>query len=129
MNEAILAIAMNLVRALTAPAEATLLFAGDAMMHQAQIDAARVADGAYDYSGCFDAIAPIVGASDYAVVNLETPIGTHNLPDIPVSTRRHRMSMRSVRPASTYFLRPTIIPSTAATKDCCIRSPYWIRPT
>lgn len=83
MNEAILAIAMNLVGALTAPAEATLLFAGDAMMHQAQIDAARMADGAYDYSGCFDAIAPIVGTADYAVVNLETPIGTHNFTGYP----------------------------------------------
>lgn len=54
---------------------ASIVFAGDAMQHQAQIDAARRADGTYDYSGCFDAVAPYVDAADYAVVNLETPLG------------------------------------------------------
>ena len=54
---------------------ADLLFAGDAMQHQAQIDAARRADGTYDYSGCFAEIAPYIKGADYAVVNLETPLG------------------------------------------------------
>jgi len=54
--------------------EAELLFAGDAMMHQGQIDAARAADGTYDFSDCFDAIRPYVSTADYAVVNLETPV-------------------------------------------------------
>lgn len=31
----------------------TLLFVGDLMQHQAQIDAARVSEGKYDYSSCF----------------------------------------------------------------------------
>ncbi|MCD8385777.1 MAG: CapA family protein [Bacteroidales bacterium] len=57
------------------PQEATLVFAGDAMMHQGQIDAARRADGTYDYSGYFAAIQPLVSGADYAVVNLETPLG------------------------------------------------------
>ena len=48
MNEAILAIVLKLTLALTADAEATLIFAGDAMMHQAQIDAARTSTGGYD---------------------------------------------------------------------------------
>ncbi len=55
--------------------EATLLFAGDAMMHQGQIDAARRADGTYDYSTCFADVAPIISRADLAVVNLETPLG------------------------------------------------------
>lgn len=31
----------------------TLLFVGDLMQHQAQIDAAHVSEGKYDYSSCF----------------------------------------------------------------------------
>ncbi len=53
--------------------EADLLFAGDAMMHQAQIDAARRPDGTYDYKECFSALAPFISKADFAVVNLETP--------------------------------------------------------
>lgn len=53
----------------------TLVFAGDAMQHAAQLDAARQADGLYDYSDCFTDIAPLISGADYAVVNLETPIG------------------------------------------------------
>lgn len=60
----------------TAPAEADLVFVGDAMQHQAQLDAAKACGGgAYDYSACFEAIEPLVSAADYAVVNLETPVG------------------------------------------------------
>lgn len=54
--------------------EVSLLFAGDAMQHQGQITSARTDEG-YDYSGCFKWIAPEVTAADYAVVNLEAPIG------------------------------------------------------
>ncbi len=61
--------------AMTRGQEATLLFAGDAMMHQAQLDAARQRDGSYDFSDYFTAIAPQVREADYAVVNLETPLG------------------------------------------------------
>lgn len=56
--------------------EAEIVFAGDAMMHQAQLDAARRTDGSYDFNGCFDAVAPWFQSADYAVVNLETPVGT-----------------------------------------------------
>ena len=56
---------------------ATLLFAGDAMQHQAQLDQA-LAEGngkTYDYSECFRLIAPTITEADYAVVNLEVPLG------------------------------------------------------
>lgn len=56
-------------------AEASLLFAGDAMMHKAQIEAARQPDGTYDYHNCFVEVAPIIKHADYAIVNLETPLG------------------------------------------------------
>ncbi len=55
--------------------EAELVFVGDAMQHQAQLDAARRPGGVYAYKGCFDSIAPILTTADYAVVNLETPVG------------------------------------------------------
>lgn len=58
-------------------ATATLLFAGDAMTHQAQIDQAHKLSGGngYDFSDCFTLIAPDIAKADYAVVNLETPLG------------------------------------------------------
>lgn len=56
---------------------ATLLFVGDAMQHQAQLDQAKVRAGGmgYDYSQCFTYIAPTVTEADYAVCNLEVPLG------------------------------------------------------
>lgn len=55
--------------------KAEIVFAGDAMMHQRQIDSAMVGDDLYDYSSCFEAITPYVENADFAVVNLETPLG------------------------------------------------------
>ena len=54
---------------------ATLVFAGDAMQHQSQLDNSRRPDGSFDYSHYFSAIEPYIKSADYAVVNLETPIG------------------------------------------------------
>ena len=55
--------------------QATIVFAGDAMQHKAQIDGARRADGSYDYTGCFDAVRPYIESADYAVVNFEASLG------------------------------------------------------
>lgn len=56
---------------------ADLLFVGDAMQHQAQLDQAKSVAGGrgYDYSECFTLIAPLVTEADYAVCNLEVPLG------------------------------------------------------
>ena len=59
-----------------APQGADLLFVGDAMQHQGQLDQARkVGGGSYDYSDCFTLIAPTITEADYAVCNLEVPLG------------------------------------------------------
>lgn len=59
-----------------APQRAELLFVGDAMQHQAQLDRAKEIGGDhYDYSECFTYIAPEVTSADYAVCNLEVPLG------------------------------------------------------
>lgn len=65
------------------PPQATLLFAGDAMQHTRQLEVAHTGNGRYDYSGCFADIEPIVASADYAVVNLETPVGDGNFSGYP----------------------------------------------
>lgn len=55
--------------------EAEIVFAGDAMQHKAQIDAARQPDGSHNYDDCFRLIAPYISNADYAVVNLEAALG------------------------------------------------------
>ncbi len=70
----LLALALQLTPTWENPCpEATLLFAGDAMQHTAQIEAAHAGGDSYDYSECFSAISDYISAADYAVVNLETP--------------------------------------------------------
>lgn len=56
---------------------ANLIFVGDAMQHQDQLDVARQLGGGtrYDYSECFRYIAPTITEADYAVCNLEVPLG------------------------------------------------------
>lgn len=53
---------------------AELLFAGDLMQHQSQLDAARQPDGTYSYSPCYRHIKEYVSKADVAVANLETVI-------------------------------------------------------
>lgn len=55
--------------------DAEIVFAGDAMQHKAQIDAARQPDGSHNYDDCFRLIAPYISNADYAVVNLEAALG------------------------------------------------------
>lgn len=59
------------------PQGADLVFVGDAMQHQGQLDAAKECAGGrgYDYSDCFKYIAPTITEADYAVCNLEVPLG------------------------------------------------------
>ena len=51
-----------------------LLFVGDLMQHQGQIDAARTAQG-YDYSACFAYVKEVISQADFAVANLEVTLG------------------------------------------------------
>lgn len=57
------------------PARAELVFVGDAMQHQSQLDAARCHGGSYDYSDYFTSIEPYIKSADFAVANLEAPLG------------------------------------------------------
>ncbi|MDE6715018.1 MAG: CapA family protein [Muribaculaceae bacterium] len=57
------------------PRDATMLFVGDAMQHTPQIKSARLADGSFDYSPCFQYIQSQISDADFAVANLECPLG------------------------------------------------------
>jgi poly-gamma-glutamate synthesis protein (capsule biosynthesis protein) len=52
----------------------TLLFAGDFMQHQRQIDAAAT-DNGYDYQDCFSLVKEEVSKADVAIGNLEVTLG------------------------------------------------------
>ncbi len=51
-----------------------ILFAGDLMQHESQLNAARQSDDTYSYSPCYSRIRQYVSAADIAVANLETTI-------------------------------------------------------
>lgn len=69
---------------LPTPDSASIVFAGDAMQHQKQIDVARTGKQTFDYSECFSDIADWVSKADYAVVNLETPVGHSDFSGYPM---------------------------------------------
>ena len=53
----------------------TLLFAGDIMGHDTQIESAlRMGGGEYDYSSCFSYVEPYIAAADIAIGNLEVTL-------------------------------------------------------
>lgn len=55
--------------------QVSLLFVGDLMQHQAQIDAALRADGSYDYTHCFSLVSDRISHADIAIGNLEVTLG------------------------------------------------------
>ena len=59
---------------LSAQDRISLLFVGDLMQHQAQIDAARQGDG-YNYNDCFRHVKKEISEADMAIGNLEVTLG------------------------------------------------------
>lgn len=68
-------LALCLTISLSAQERITLLFVGDLMQHQAQIDAARTPDGRYDYQSCFALVKEQIAGADLAIGNLEVTLG------------------------------------------------------
>lgn len=52
----------------------TLLFVGELMQHQAQIDAAHTPEGSYDYQACFSLVKEQICHADLAIGNLEVTL-------------------------------------------------------
>ena len=67
--------ALSLVSLLQSNNQVDLMFVGDAMQHSPQLTAALRSDGSYDYSPCFRYVEDDIRWADYAVVNLECPLG------------------------------------------------------
>ena len=68
-------LALSLVSLLQSNNQVDLMFVGDAMQHSPQLNAAICADGTYDYSPCFRYVEEDIRWADFAVVNLECPLG------------------------------------------------------
>lgn len=68
-------LALCLTVILPAQERITLLFVGDLMQHQAQIDAARTPDSRYDYQSCFALVKKQIAGADLAIGNLEVTLG------------------------------------------------------
>lgn len=52
-----------------------LIFAGDIMGHDTQIESAKAqGNGSYDYSSCFEQIEPFISSADIAIGNLEVTL-------------------------------------------------------
>ena len=87
----------------------TLLFAGDLMQHQGQIDAARQSDGTYDYAPCFQYVKKEVGRADVAIANLEVTLAGRPYRGYPQFSAPMNMPGQSRMLVLTSCLRPTII--------------------
>ena len=94
---------------LSAQERITLLFVGDLMQHQAQIDAARTPQGTYDYSPCFSLVSPQIQAADIAVGNLEVTLGGRPHRGYPAFSAPMNIFTPSATPVSTFCSRPTTI--------------------
>lgn len=73
--EALSIFILSLVSLLQGNNTVNLVFFGDAMQHAPQLTAARQSDGTFDYSPCFKYVEDDIRWADYAVVNLECPLG------------------------------------------------------
>lgn len=60
-----------------------LLFAGDIMQHEAQLEMSRLKSGKYSFSYYFKHISSIVKSADISVANLETTIGASGYSGYP----------------------------------------------
>ncbi len=60
-----------------------LLFAGDIMQHETQLNMARLNNGEYSFSYCFRHIKKTIESADISIANLETTIGTSGYSGYP----------------------------------------------
>lgn len=65
---------MEVVQEEPVPDTLTLMFIGDVMSHMPQVDAARLADGTYDYAPCYRYLAPYIASADICIANMEVPL-------------------------------------------------------
>lgn len=75
MTDSLFYFTLGLFSIMSQPVDVSIVFAGDAMQHIAQVNSAKRAGDLYDYSECFTEVKDYVSSADYAVVNFETTLG------------------------------------------------------
>lgn len=75
---------LSLMQMLGVGERVEIVFVGDAMQHSPQIAAALRDDGTYDYSRCFGLVEDDIMNADFAVANLEVPLGGKPYSGYPV---------------------------------------------
>lgn len=75
MTDSLFYFTLGLFSIMSQPVDVSIVFAGDAMQHIAQVNSAKRAEDLYDYSECFTEVKDYVSSADYAVVNFETTLG------------------------------------------------------
>ena len=88
---------------LSAQDSLTILFAGDAMMHQTQLDNTRKGDS-FDLSGYFSNIEKEVKAADIAVVNFEVPLGGRPYSGYPAFSAPEDFALALQKAGFDFFL-------------------------
>lgn len=81
----------------------TVLFAGDAMMHQAQIDNTRHGDS-FDLSRYFSSVSAEIKEADIAVVNLEVPLGGKPYTGYPAFSAPDQFAVALQKAGFDFFL-------------------------
>ncbi|RHJ82532.1 CapA family protein [Parabacteroides sp. AM08-6] len=81
----------------------TILFAGDAIMHQTQIDNTRRGD-TFDLSGYFPLLEREIKAADISVVNMEVPLGGKPYSGYPVFSAPTDFAVALQRAGFNFFL-------------------------
>lgn len=75
MTDSLFYFTLGLFSIMSQPVDVSIVFAGDAMQHIAQVNSAKRAGDLYDYSECFTEVKDYVSSADYAVLNFETTLG------------------------------------------------------
>lgn len=88
---------------LSAQDSLTILFAGDAMMHQKQLDNTRRGDS-FDLGGYFANIEKEVKAADIAVVNFEVPLGGKPYSGYPAFSAPEDFALALKKAGFSFFL-------------------------
>lgn len=73
-NKRVIILSLLLLCTIVQGQRVKIIFAGDLMSHMPQVNAAKQADGSYDYAPCFRYVKDYLQTADLAIVNLEVPL-------------------------------------------------------
>ncbi len=101
--------------------ELVLIFGGDVMAHEPQIIAAKMADGSYDFSGCFQHITSYWSEADAVILNLETTLSARIYSGYPLFSTPYQLAQNLKDSGVTHLV--------TANNHSCDRGAYGIDST